>query len=73
MADPPLLNDYEHDIKLNNPTPQSDDSPVLIVIDPPDPLDLLDPPVPYDTTIVLIETLQADTVITFSITILTTI
>ena len=43
MADPPLLNDYDPDVKLNKLTPYPDDIPVFIVIDPPDPLD---PPAP---------------------------
>ena len=52
MADYPLLNDYEPDIKLNSPTLQPDDKPVRIVVDPSNPLD---PPAYDDTTLVLIK------------------
>ena len=48
MDDPPLLNDYDPDVKLNKLTPHPDDIPVSIVIDPRDPLD---PPAPSDTLI----------------------
>ena len=68
MADSPLLNDYELNIKVNNSTPQPINTHVLIVIDQPDSLDY---PVSNDATLVLIKTLQADTVITFTIAVLT--
>ena len=64
MADYPLLNDYAPDIKLNNPTPHPNATPVHIVVDPSDPLDS---PVHDDTTLVFIKTLQADTVVAFPI------
>ena len=65
MTVPPLLNDYQPDIKLKKSTPQYDDTLILIVIDPPDPIE------PDDTTLVLVKTLQAGNIITFPIVVLT--
>ena len=62
MADSLLLNNYEPDIKRNNPTPQYVDTHVFIVVDPSDPLD---PPAHDDTTLIFIKTLHAHHFITF--------
>ena len=69
MADSSLLNDYEPNITRNDPTPQPVDIHVFIVVDPSEPLD---PPAHDDTMFIFIKTLQAYTVITFPIAVLTT-
>ena len=52
MADSPLLNYYEPDIELNNPTRQPADTSILIAIYS---LDPLDPPAHDKTTLVFIK------------------